>query len=84
MARQNQVKDMTKGNGTAVEMLTKPCLFCGMQQFIRLTEDDFKKWAYEGVYVQDAFPYLSASERELLISGIHSQCWRDHLETEKE
>jgi hypothetical protein len=29
----------------------------------------------QGEYIQDAFPTLSAGEREQLMTGIHSECW---------
>ncbi len=35
---------------------------------------DFFKWQ-EGELAQNAFPYLSADEREMLISGVCPKCW---------
>ena len=35
---------------------------------------DYLDWS-EGELVQIAFPYLSAEERETLISGICPKCW---------
>jgi hypothetical protein len=37
-----------------------------------------------GAYVQDAFPYLSAPEREQLISGTHPKCWDEMFECAEE
>ena len=41
----------------------------------------FEGWlSYQmGALVQDAFPDLSASDREMLISGICPKCWRAML-----
>ena len=36
---------------------------------------DIIKWRTLGVHLQNAFPYLSASERELIKSGTCGKCW---------
>lgn len=36
--------------------------------------DGYRRWK-AGQHVQDALPELSASDREILISGTHSDCW---------
>ena len=50
------------------------CPFCGKENFLTLSAKDFNAWQ-EGELVQNAFPYLDANERELLVSGICSECW---------
>ena len=50
------------------------CPFCGQTHEIDVNETDFVDWM-DGVLAQDAFPYLSADEREMLISGICPKCW---------
>ena len=50
------------------------CPFCGCANFIEVNEEDYLDWQ-DGKLVQDAFPYLSADEREMLISGICPTCW---------
>lgn len=50
------------------------CPFCGHANFIEVHEDDYWRWQ-DGALVQNAFPYLSADEREMLISGICPKCW---------
>ena len=37
---------------------------------------DYWDWK-DGAFVQDAFPYLSAEVREMLISGICPSCWNN-------
>lgn len=50
------------------------CPFCGHANFIEVNDVDY--WAWQnGALAQDAFPYFSADERELLISGICPTCW---------
>ena len=52
---------------------------------INVKQDDYTKWIYdrENHYVQDLFPYLSADERELLVSGVCGKCY-DEMFTEEE
>ena len=49
------------------------CPFCGRGNEIEVNEADYWDWD-DGMLVQDAFPYLSADEREMLISGICPTC----------
>lgn len=50
------------------------CPFCGKAHEIEVNEIDYLDWQ-DGELVQNAFPYLSADEREMLISGICPTCW---------
>lgn len=50
------------------------CPFCGKAHEIEVNDMDYLDWK-DGASAQDAFPYLSASERELLITGICPTCW---------
>lgn len=52
------------------------CPFCGRTSSIIVKASDYFDWQ-DGTLAQDAFPYLSASEREMLISGICLTCWDD-------
>lgn len=41
--------------------------------------------AYEdGAHIQDAFPYLTAGQRELIITGINDEMWGDIFGDEEE
>ena len=62
------------------------CPFCGRANEIAVNEMDYLDWQ-DGKLAQDAFPYLSASDREMLITGICPDCWdgifgneNDHFE----
>jgi len=59
------------------------CPFCGCSNVVSVNETDYYYWDGSGELVQNAFPYLSADERELLISGICPTCW-DNLFSEDE
>lgn len=52
----------------------KPCLCCGLSSMLTVDIDRWSKWS-EGVNIQIAFPDLSENDRELLITGTHSECW---------
>lgn len=63
--------------------LITTCPFCGRENSINVREEDYSAWQ-DGALVQDAFPYLSADEREMLISGICPTCWNDTFSDEEE
>lgn len=50
------------------------CPKCGAINLVTVCSDDYVAWL-EGKHAQDAFPYLSAYERETLISGFCLDCW---------
>lgn len=52
------------------------CPICGRGNEVWANEEDYFDWSFDGVLVQNAFPYLSADEREMLISGICPECWK--------
>ena len=57
---------------------TKDCCVCGEHDTLLLQLSDITAW-HAGVFVQDAFPRLSAAKREQLVSGIHPDCWDRHV-----
>lgn len=73
---------MEKINHREYKIITS-CPFCGHADAVFVNEDDYWDWQ-DGALVQDAFPYLSADDRELLISGCCSQCWNKMFLSEKE
>jgi hypothetical protein len=50
------------------------CPFCESVNVVEVQEQDYRAWE-AGAYVQDAFPYLSPSKREVLKTGICEGCW---------
>ena len=73
---------MTRINYKEVTVVTA-CPFCGCANFIEVNEADYLDWQ-GGELVQNAFPYLSADEREMLISGICPTCWNGMFGGEEE
>lgn len=60
------------------------CPFCGTENEIKVNMVDYWEWVNEGKLVQNAFPYLSADEREMLISGICPKCWESTFSSSDE
>ncbi len=52
----------------------KTCPFCGDKNTVMIEAKDFVDWR-NGKLIQDAFPYLSADDREVIMSGICPTCW---------
>lgn len=50
------------------------CPFCGKAHEIEVNEMDYLDWQ-DGELAQNAFPYLDADKREMLVSGICPDCW---------
>ena len=50
------------------------CPFCGHVSTVMADAIDVAHWQ-NGALVQDAMPYLSADEREILMTGICVDCW---------
>jgi hypothetical protein len=50
------------------------CQFCCRALELEVNEDDYDAWK-DGELVQNAFPYLSSAEREILVSGMCPSCW---------
>lgn len=59
------------------------CPFCGKAHEIYVNDIDYLDWQ-DGMLVQEAFPYLSADEREMLISGICKECWESMFGSDDE
>lgn len=64
-------------------MVITPCPICKHINLTFVNAEDYWSWQ-EGELVQNAFPYLSADEREALISGICPTCWDEMLSSEEE
>jgi len=54
--------------------LANDCPFCGKYQEVEVRLEDYFRWN-KGELVQNAFPYLTPNEREIIISGICPKCW---------
>lgn len=55
------------------------CPICGKEVEIEVKSEDYFYWQ-QGAVIQDAMPYLTPQEREMLISGVCPTCWEDMWE----
>lgn len=72
----------------------KECVICGANHTVTVPDELFNatmvglsQWQSEGYLIQDALPFLSDDDREILISGIGAECWQvmaDAMEAEEE
>ena len=53
------------------------CKHCGVSYDILLDLEDLRRWSDGEGYIHDILAYLSAAERELLISGTCDDCWNN-------
>lgn len=60
------------------------CPFCGRVNEVIVENSDFIDWQFNAYHAQDAFPYLTAEQREALISGICKDCWYNTFHEEEE
>lgn len=51
-----------------------PCVMCNKSAEVKVPLHGFTLWQ-SGELIQKAMPQLSADDRELLITGTHSDCW---------
>ena len=56
------------------ETITGVCRKCQESHTLLVDIKDLQRWA-TGSYIQDVMSYLSADERELLISHTCGKCW---------
>lgn len=55
-------------------VVNRGCEFCKKAYELPVDEQSFHLWN-KGEFIQNAFPYATASDREMLISGSHPECW---------
>jgi hypothetical protein len=56
------------------EVYSLRCRRCKEFRYIQAFQEDVNKWL-DGELIQDAMPYLSADDREMLKSRICPKCW---------
>ena len=65
-------------------VINTTCPFCGKTTPVQIRRvADYRAWQ-DGELAQNAFPYLSADEREMLISGICPTCWDNMFDGEED
>ena len=59
------------------------CPLCGNVTLLAVVEEDFKAWE-DGALIQNVMPYMDATERETLISGLCEVCQGNFFSDEDE
>lgn len=55
---------------------TKKCPVCGRPaRWLRVPPDALQRYDTGMASINEAFPMLSADQREQLLTGLHGQCW---------
>ena len=58
-----------------IEVQLKTCIFCHKgSPLMKVDRERFYEWQ-NGTYIQNAFPEMTVNDRELLMTGTHSECW---------
>jgi hypothetical protein len=52
------------------------CIHCKATNRILVETHLLEQWR-SGQHVQDVFPHLTLDERELILTGTHSECWNE-------
>lgn len=58
------------------------CELCGGEFTVEVGKEDYDRYRATSVLCQDAFPYLTEDERELIISQTCGPCWERLWEDE--
>lgn len=58
-----------------LHFVTQPCCVCAERSMLEVNRESYYEWKSGNALIQEAFPAMSAGERELLITGTHSECW---------
>ena len=67
----------------AIITVTNTCPFCGKLHSVEVNDLDFYLWSNGITLIQEAFPYLSADEREIVKTGICPDCWNNLFSCEE-
>ena len=54
--------------------IVNTCPMCGSTHWMRINGEQYEKYKYGGVLIQDAFPELDPFEREFIKTGYCPEC----------
>jgi hypothetical protein len=71
--------------GELITITTRPCPECGKRSEVAMTIGQRALWlSPHRPLIQNIFPDWSNDQRELLITGIHPECWAKIFPPEEE
>ena len=59
------------------------CKYCDYEEILYVPKSDYDAW-HNGALIQEVFDYLSAGQRELMISGTCDTCWNKFFPNAKD
>ena len=65
------------------EFQTPPCWVCKEPSVMVVVTEMLRRY-HAGALIQDAFPNMSAEDRERIKTGIHEACWKTIFPPEEE
>lgn len=74
---------MEKTVGSELIRVGGTCPYCHTSRTIPVNRLDWEEWKTGRKLIQAAFPDMSASDRELLLTGICDPCWDTHMAGEE-
>lgn len=54
--------------------IVNTCPMCGSTHWMRINGEQYEKYKYGGMLIQDAFPKLNPTEREFIKTGYCPEC----------
>lgn len=57
---------------------TIECVVCSQSSLIEVSDSEWERWV-SGESLRTIFPHKTVAEYELMNSGIHQNCWINHL-----
>lgn len=67
----------------SIAVRTPRCPVCGVHSILDLPIEGVEKYN-AGAFIQDAFPEIPPEQREMLMTGIHPDCWKKSFPDEEE
>jgi len=74
MEEMMKAKDLPIHNPNHMVLLKRKCRECDKESEITVKFKDHAAW-FGGMNIQDAFPYLSVADRELIKTGLCDGCY---------
>lgn len=74
---------VTKGATPDTYTIHRRCPFCAELSHVTVPAQGLWDWEH-GEFVQRAFPTLTATEREQVMTGTHGECWDKFMKDPEE
>jgi len=64
-------------------LIVRDCPFCDEASVVKVPAQGLWDWEH-GKFAQAAFPNLTATEREQVMTGTHGECWDRYMKEPEE